>query len=325
MLFVNLNINEEDMGRVIKFKVFSPLGGGRTSAFKIQIQRTTPFHCKKNKSNNKNGFTIIIKWLTVYTADMVMMMKKAAVGLMFASLAHVAHGFSSQSAHSTKNGVRGGGLKSMPPQSGSAGVGGERNPYLDRHASDYIEDLRNKRSDDSNGRSYSANNPPGGWTDVPNAGSTASQPRARGVDPNVRGLGALASGVSTPMDKYNYDGPRSRPMPREPRRPPGPNSRFNDGPDSRFDDGQYEGFGPMETMSARGPPPIDPNEMRALQEEVERLQKENAMLKRSCGDLLNNFNELSNRLFDVDETLKKVANIFPSEDEMESLAWLLKK
>lgn len=252
---------------------------------------------------------------------MVMMIKtKAAFGLMFASLAHVGQGFSSQSAYSTKR-VRGDALRSMPPQTGSSS-GGERNPYLDRHASDYIEDLRNKRSDE--GRSYSANNPPGGW-DVPNAGSTASNPRARGVDPNVTGLGALASGVSTPMDKYNYDGPRSRPMPREPRRPPGPNSRFNDGPESRFQDGQYERFGPMETMSARGGPQIDPNEMRELQEEVERLRKENALLKRSCGDLLNNFNELSNRLFDVDETLKKVAKVFPSEDEMESIEWLLKK
>lgn len=245
------------------------------------------------------------------------MMKKAAVGLIFASLAHVGQGFSSQSARSTRN-VRGEAFNSMPPQSGNnaGGDGRERNPYLDRHGSDYIEDLRSKRSDDNNGRSFSANNPPGGW-DVPNAGSTASNPRARGVDPNVRGLGALASGVSTPMDKYNYDGPRSRPMPREPRRPPGPNSRFNDG-------GQYDRFGPMETVSARGPS-IDPNEMRALQEEVERLRKENVMLKRSCGDLLNSFNELSNRLFDVDESLKKVANVFPSEDEMESLEWILKK
>lgn len=245
-----------------------------------------------------------------------MMMKKAAVGLMFASLAHVGQGFSSQSAYTTRSNVRGEALN----QSGSDS-GGERNPYLDRHASDYIEDLRNKRSVES--ASFSANNPPGGW-DVPNAGSTASQPRSRGVDPNVTGLGALASGVSTPMDKYNYDGPRSRPMPREPRRPPGPNSRFNDGPTSRFQDGQYDRFGPMETMSARGPS-IDPNEMRALQEEVERLRKENALLKRSCGDLLNNFNELSNRLFDVDESLKKVAKVFPSEEEMESLEWLLKK
>ena len=244
-----------------------------------------------------------------------MAIKKAAFGMMLASLAHVGQGFSSQSAYSTRR-VRGEALK----QSGSSS-GGERNPYLDRHASEYIEDLRNKRSDE--GRSFSANNPPGGW-DVPNAGSTASQPRARGVDPNVTGLGALASGVSTPMDKYNYDGPRSRPMPREPRRPPGPNSRFNDGPESRFQDGQYERFGPMETMSARGPS-IDPDEVRALQEEVERLRKENALLKRSCGDLLNNFNELSNRLFDVDETLKKVAKVFPSEDEMESIEWLLKK
>ena len=250
---------------------------------------------------------------------MVMMMKKAAVGLMFASLAHVGQGFSSQSAHSTKH-LRGEALNSMPPPSGNSAAGGaEMNPYLDRHASEYIEDLRNKRSDDSNGRSFSANNPPGGW-DMPNAGSTASQPRARGVDPNVRGLGALASGVSTPMDKYNYDGPRSRPMPREPRRPPGPNSRFNEIPDSRFGDA----FGPMETVSALGSS-ADLNEIRALQDEVERLRKENAMLKRSCGDLLNNFNELSNRLFDVDESLKKVAKVFPSEDEMESLEWLMKK
>ncbi len=244
-----------------------------------------------------------------------MMMKTAAAGLVFASLACVGQGFSSQSAYSTKS-VRGEPLK----QSGSSS-GGERNPYLDRHASDYIEDLRNKRSDAST--SFSANNPPGGW-DVPNAGSTASQPRSRGVDPNVTGLGALASGVSTPMDKYNYVGPQSRPMPREPRRPPGPNSRFNDGPNSRFQDDQYDRFGPMETVSAREPS-IDPNEMLALEEEVDRLRKENALLKRSCGDLLNNFNELSNRLFDVDESLKKVAKVFPSEEEMESLEWLLKK
>ena len=78
-------------------------------------------------------------------------------------------------------------------------------------------------------------------------------------------------------------------------------------------------------MSARGPPQMDPNELIALNDEVERLRKENAMLKRTCGDLLNNFNELSNRLFDVDESLKKVATVFPSEDEMESLEWLIKK
>ena len=253
---------------------------------------------------------------------MALKKKTAAVGLMLASLAHVGQGFSTQSALSTKN-VRGQTLKSMPPPSGTAGGGEkERNPYLDRHASDYIEDLRNKRSDGES-RSYSANNPPGGWSGI-NAGSTASQPRARGVDPNVRGLGALASGVSTPMDKYNYEGPRSRPMPREPRRPSGPNSRFNDGPDARFE-GFDDRFGPMETMSARGPPPMDPNELIALKDEVERLRKENAMLKRTCGDLLNNFNELSNRLFDVDESLKKVATVFPSEDEMESLEWLIKK
>ena len=62
-----------------------------------------------------------------------------------------------------------------------------------------------------------------------------------------------------------------------------------------------------------------------LEEEVERLRKENALLKRSCQDLMNNFNELSNRLFDVDESLKNVAKVFPSEDEMESLEWLLRR
>ena len=81
--------------------------------------------------------------------------------------------------------------------------------------------------------------------------------------------------------------------------------------------------GPMPIM----PPGPDPRDMdiRQLQDEVERLRTENAMLKRSAKDLMNNFNELSNRLFDVDESLKKVANVFPSEDEMESLEWLLKK
>jgi len=49
------------------------------------------------------------------------------------------------------------------------------------------------------------------------------------------------------------------------------------------------------------------------------------LLKRSCQDLMNNFNELSNRLFDVDESLKNVAKVFPSEDEMESLEWLLRR
>jgi hypothetical protein len=41
--------------------------------------------------------------------------------------------------------------------------------------------------------------------------------------------------------------------------------------------------------------------------------------------MMNNFNELSNRLFDVDECLKKVAKVFPSEDEMESLEWLMRR
>ena len=60
-------------------------------------------------------------------------------------------------------------------------------------------------------------------------------------------------------------------------------------------------------------------EYGGLDEEVERLRKENTLLKRSCQDFMNTFNELSNRLFDVDESLKKVAKVFPDEDEMESL------
>ena len=38
---------------------------------------------------------------------------------------------------------------------------------------------------------------------------------------------------------------------------------------------------------------------------------------------MNGYNELSNRLFDVDESLKKVARAFLDEEEMESLEWFL--
>jgi hypothetical protein len=109
----------------------------------------------------------------------------------------------------------------------------------------------------------------------------------------------------------------------------------SDGP-MRGGDVPMRGEGPM-----RGGPPLDPREMMPpprgpgpdprdmdilqMQDEIERLRTENAMLKRSAKDLMNSFNELSNRLFDVDESLKKVANVFPSEDELESLEWLLKK
>jgi predicted nucleic acid-binding Zn-ribbon protein len=66
-------------------------------------------------------------------------------------------------------------------------------------------------------------------------------------------------------------------------------------------------------------------EYHALEEEVQRLRTENALLKRSTQDLMNSMNELSNRLFDVDESLKKVANVFPKEEEMESWEWLLRR
>mmetsp|Transcript_33274 Transcript_33274/g.56563 ORF Transcript_33274/g.56563 Transcript_33274/m.56563 type:complete len:182 (-) Transcript_33274:194-739(-) len=75
--------------------------------------------------------------------------------------------------------------------------------------------------------------------------------------------------------------------------------------------------------NAGGMPP--PEELAALEEELQQLRKENDLLKRSCRDLINNFNELSNRLFDVDESLKKVAKVFPEEEEMDSLEWLLRR
>lgn len=212
--------------------------------------------------------------------------------------------------------------------------------------------------DPNQGRSYSANNPPGAFS-VPNAGNTAGQPRvSRG--PDNRGLGGLASQVSTPMDKYN-DGrggmgmggggpgmgmgggmPRGAPMGAR----FGDDRRERDSMNPRFierggyGDNYGPGGGPM--RGGGGGPPgmqmrdgprgggsnqrnIDQMDYGQLQDEVERLRTENAMLKRSARDMMNNFNELSNRLFDVDESLKKVANVFPSEDEMESLEWLLKK
>ena len=64
---------------------------------------------------------------------------------------------------------------------------------------------------------------------------------------------------------------------------------------------------------------------RDLEDEVERLRTEIDLPKCSCRELMSNFNELSNRPSDVDESLKKVANVFPSEDEMESLEWLMRR
>jgi len=84
------------------------------------------------------------------------------------------------------------------------------------------------------------------------------------------------------------------------------------------------GGGPKPGMPP-GMPPDAAVAFRDLEDEVERLRTENDLLKRSCRDLMSNFNELSNRLFDVDECLKKVAKVFPSEDEMESLEWLMRR
>jgi hypothetical protein len=107
----------------------------------------------------------------------------------------------------------------------------------------------------------------------------------------------------------------------------------------RFEERDYGEYVSNLRRSGGGPPPppmamggggigVDNNNMmeyRALEEELQRLRTENALLKRSCQDLMNNMNELSNRLFDVDECLKKVANVFPKEEEMESLEWLLRR
>lgn len=236
---------------------------------------------------------------------------------------------------------------------GNNNEGELRNQHLDRHASDYLDELRAKRAgggggssmpnDPNQGRSFSANNPPGGAFAVPNAGNTSGQPRRDGRT----GLGGLASGVSTPNDKYNFDGPPMSQWERGGYRAGGPAGapNFNERGGYGNNFGPNRGEGPMRG-DMRGPIPRDPREMMAgpggapprgpgpdpremdmlqMRDEIERLRTENAMLKRSAKDLMNSFNELSNRLFDVDESLKKVANVFPSEGELESLEWLLKK
>ena len=247
-------------------------------------------------------------------------------------------------------------------------------------------------------QSYNANR------SAPNAGNTASQPRQGQTTSNTsgssgynddnmsgggggRGLGAIASGVRTPMDKYGRmpEGPPRRPLGGGPgyngggfndidgpnRFGRGPPNFGPGGPDPRDSFGNNNNNGPQQTPlrgpdnirgpdgrpinnlryeerdygeyvtnlrrgaagagggggGGRPPPELPPGsgEYRSIQDEVEQLRKENALLKRSCQDLLNNFNELSNRLFDVDESLKKVAKVFPDEDEMESLEWLLRR
>merc|ERR1719253_1185992 len=182
--------------------------------------------------------------------------------------------------------------------------------------------------------------PPGrrpyGASDVPNAGDTASQPRqgeVRGTDPGAqaRGLGALASGVRTPMDRYGRERPPRRPDDYGSSRPGGVrDGGFSPNGGGRPNNLRYEerDYGEYVTnlRSSMGGGGV-PNETgyRDLEEEVARLQKENSLLKRSCRDLMNNLNDLSNLLFDVDEDLKKVAKAFPEEEEMESLEWLLRR
>jgi len=103
-----------------------------------------------------------------------------------------------------------------------------------------------------------------------------------------------------------------RGMPPPPR--PGTEYRGPDGP-LRYESRDYGDY-------VRPP---NGNDYAELQDELAELRKENKLLKSSCQDLLNSLNELSNRLFDVDESLKKVAKIFPEEDELNSLEWLLRR
>lgn len=205
--------------------------------------------------------------------------------------------------------------------------------------------------------SYNANNSfnAGNTGEAPRQGEGAGYPGSG----EGRGLGAIASGVRTPMDKYgrsdserrrgSYGGPggggyrnRGSLGPNNNDVQPGPTPTFNDGRrgiggKGRLNNLRYEerDYGEYVTNlrsgasmggpgGPGGPPPTEGG-YRDLEEEVARLRKENDLLKRSCSDLLNNFNELSNRLFDVDESLKKVAKVFPEEEEMESLEWLLRR
>ena len=136
-----------------------------------------------------------------------------------------------------------------------------------------------------------------------------------------------------PRDSFgnnNNNGPQQTPI-RGPDNIRGPDGRpINN---LRYEERDYCEYVTNLRRGATGPgggrpppelPPGSSSEYRSIQDEVEQLRKENALLKRSCQDMMNNFNELSNRLFDVDESLKKVAKVFPDEDEMESLEWLLR-
>ncbi|KAL3786283.1 hypothetical protein ACHAW5_001861 [Stephanodiscus triporus] len=218
------------------------------------------------------------------------------------------------------------------------------------------------------GGAYNANNPPGGAFRAPNGGSAPGE--GGGGGGGRRGLGAIASGVRTPNDRYGDGRPPGGRRPEEGGGRydvgPGPGARgggygARGGGGGAFEEGRRGGRGGAPPPSVPTPeaggrvnnlryeerdygeyvsnlrrgvrpgsgpgpgPPGDVVALRNLEDEVERLRTENDLLKRSCQDLLNNFNELSNRLFDVDESLKKVAKVFPSEDEMESLEWLTRR
>lgn len=172
-------------------------------------------------------------------------------------------------------------------------------------------------------------------------------------------LADLASGVRTPMDKYtstNRDYKDKRVGYGAGDRKPGriPSNPYGDAPGAP---GQVVG----DLRSSRNseyppnrPPRRDPRdnrlppelqdmereialevredvqremdyEIQQLEDEVQRLRTENDMLRRTAKDMSKNWSELSNRLYDVDESLKKVAEVFPSEEELESLDWLLKR
>lgn len=256
----------------------------------------------------------------------------------------------------------GGGGPNGPPSMGGPGGGGGMDPRGGRGGN-------MGGSQSYNANSVAPNSSPDFSGREPGRGGSGSGQR----NPDARGLGAIASGVSTPMDKYGN--PRSPERPRRPggyeeanpgggggvgrgydeRGPPGPDPRFDErgpppGPDPRGGDPRGGGGAPggrpqnlryeerdygeyvtnlrSNDRDAAGPRRgggSGGGDVRDLEEELERLRKENAMLKGSCRDLMNNFNELSNRLFDVDESLKKVAKVFPDEDEMESLEWLLRR
>ncbi|KAL3808441.1 hypothetical protein ACHAXA_003372 [Cyclostephanos tholiformis] len=117
------------------------------------------------------------------------------------------------------------------------------------------------------------------------------------------------------------------PLPPLPPLPPPEGGRINNLRYEERDYGEYVSNLRGGVRAAGGPGSGPPRDVvvRDLEDEVERLRTENSLLKRSCQDLINNLNELSNRLFDVDESLKKVAKVFPSEEEIESLEWLTKR